>query len=83
MQWLEKAFDEYGEKLDPISGSVAHTGEGLWTIKTAKKLKISIPVIEQALQFRIQSEKNPSYTGKILSALRNQFGGHDIKAKSK
>jgi 6-phosphogluconate dehydrogenase len=77
--WLEKAFELHGEDLGDVSGSVKHTGEGAWTVKTVKEMKLKAKIIEGALQFRIQSEKNPSYTGKILSALRGQFGGHEVK----
>jgi len=76
--WLEKALEIYGDDLDDISGIVAHTGEGEWTVKTAKEMNIKTKVIEEALQFRIESQKNPTYTGKILSALRQQFGGHKV-----
>lgn len=77
--WLESAFELHGEELDDVSGTVAHTGEGEWTIKTAKELGLQARVIEDALQFRVDSENNPSYAGKVLSALREQFGGHKAK----
>ena len=77
--WLQDALEIYGDDLLEISGSVAHTGEGTWTVDAARELGIKTKVIEDALQFRIDSEKNPSYTGKILSALRNRFGGHEAK----
>ena len=48
-------------------------------MKVAKKLKVPVPIIKGAFDFRIASEKKPSYTGKVLSALRNQFGGHSTK----
>jgi 6-phosphogluconate dehydrogenase len=79
IKWLNDAFKIYGQSLDNVSGKVHHTGEGKWTIDAAKELEIPIKVIEDSLKFRIRSEKDPSYTGKILSALRNQFGGHSIK----
>ena len=79
--WLQDALEIYGDDLTEISGSVAHTGEGRWTTEAAQELGIKAKVIEDALQFRIESEKNPSYTGKILSALRNRFGGHEAKKK--
>ncbi|PIN98740.1 MAG: hypothetical protein COT90_02835 [Candidatus Diapherotrites archaeon CG10_big_fil_rev_8_21_14_0_10_31_34] len=79
IDWLKKAFELHGKNLEKVSGVVSHTGEGEWTVKTAKELKVKTQVIEDALKFRILSEKNPSYTGKILSALREQFGGHSIK----
>ncbi len=81
--WLAKAFNEYGTGLKDVTGKVGHTGEGEWMIKTAKKLKVPTPVIEEAFQFRVKSKKKPSFTGKILSALRNQFGGHSISPSQK
>lgn len=77
--WLENAYKHYGEELKSISSTVAHTGEGAWTVKTAKKLGIPVKVIEESLRFRVNSAKKPRYAGKVLSALRNQFGGHNIK----
>lgn len=76
--WLKDAFTKYGKDLDVASGSVAHTGEGQWTVQIAKELNVPVPVIKSAFDFRVESETKPSYAGKILSALRNQFGGHDI-----
>ncbi|MBI5645153.1 decarboxylating 6-phosphogluconate dehydrogenase [Candidatus Kaiserbacteria bacterium] len=77
--WLKSAFDEYGEELKPISSTVGHTGEGEWTAKTARELKVPAKIIEGSFQFRVRSKKNPSYTGKVVSALRGQFGGHSVK----
>ncbi|MFN3480599.1 MAG: phosphogluconate dehydrogenase (NAD(+)-dependent, decarboxylating) [Thermodesulfovibrionales bacterium] len=79
--WLKKAFEEYGEDLNQISGSVSYSGEGLWTIETAKELGIPVPIIEESLRIRIESQENPSYTGQILSAMRHQFGGHEVFKK--
>jgi 6-phosphogluconate dehydrogenase len=81
--WVKDIFMQYGKDLKDISGSVDHTGEGQWTIQTAKKLKVETPVIKKSVEFRVGSSKKPSYTGKILSALRNRFGGHDIHNKNK
>lgn len=81
ISWLGKAFKEEGEDLKEISGKISHSGEGLWTVETAKELGVPAPVIKDALQFRIDSQNNPSYTGQIVSALRNQFGGHEVKEK--
>lgn len=78
MEWLTKAFEEFGDDLKDVSGSVGHTGEGEWTVKTAKKFSVETPIIKNSLKFRMDSAKKPSYTGKILTALRNQFGGHSI-----
>ena len=82
IDWLGKAFQEAGEELSGISGSVAHSGEGLWTVEAAQELNIPVPVIERSLKFRVDSQENPSYTGQVVSALRNQFGGHDVGEKN-
>ena len=76
--WLEEGFKEYGDDLKKASSVVAHTGEGEWTVKTAKEFGISAPAIKDSYLFRVQSKKNPTFTGKILSTLRAVFGGHKI-----
>jgi glucose-6-phosphate 1-dehydrogenase len=76
--WLGEAYKMYGQDLKSVSGSVAYTGEGEWTVKTGKKLKVPVQVIENSFKFRVKSKKSPSYIGKVLSALRNRFGGHAI-----
>ena len=81
--WLKSAYEQSGLELKDISGSVAQSGEGMWTVDAAKELRIPVPIIRGALDFRLQSQKNPSYTGKVVSALRHQFGGHEVKEKKK
>ncbi|MBI2984188.1 MAG: decarboxylating 6-phosphogluconate dehydrogenase [Candidatus Kerfeldbacteria bacterium] len=76
MEWLRRGLVLHGPDFKGVSGTVAHTGEGEWTVKTAKALKVQTKIIEASLQFRKLSAKKPSYTAKILSALREQFGGH-------
>jgi 6-phosphogluconate dehydrogenase len=78
IDWMLKGFETYGEDLDGVSGTASHSGEGEWTIKTAKEMGIDVDVIEDSLNTRIKSEENPSYQGKIISALRNMFGGHSV-----
>ncbi len=81
VHWLKNAYIQHGTELRDISGTIAHSGEGKWTVDAAKELGVPAPIIEGAFQFRLDSEDNPSYTGQIVSALRNQFGGHDVKMK--
>lgn len=81
IDWLKNAYEQYGEDLEEISGSVSQSGEGLWTSQTAKELGVANPIIEGSVRFRQESQKNPSYTGRVISALRNQFGGHEVKKK--
>lgn len=79
--WLESAFDAYGENLKGVTGEIGHLGEGKWTIETAKELGVPVKVIKDSLDFRLKSKGNPSYTGQVVSALRNQFGGHAVRKK--
>lgn len=76
--WLKDAYEQYGEELQEISGSVAQSGEGLWTVNAAEELGVPAPVINEAVNFRKTSQNNPSYAGQVISALRNQFGGHQV-----
>jgi len=77
--WLESAFKDHGAALDGVSSTVSHTGEGEWTIKTAEEMGVEVPVIKASFQFRVDSKENPRYAGKVVSALREQFGGHSVK----
>ncbi len=76
--WLEEAYEAFGEDLEGVSGTVGHTGEGEWTVRAAEALGVDARVIRDALEVRKESEKSPSYAGQVLSALRNQFGGHAL-----
>lgn len=76
--WLLKAFQDYGTELKGISGSVEQSGEALWTVNTAQELNVPVAVIKTALDFRSNSQSAPSYTGQVLTALRNEFGGHAV-----
>ena len=79
MKWLHGAFVEFGDELDNdenCSPSPEQSGEGQWTVDIAKELNQPVQVIEDSLEFRKKSKDNPSYIGRVISALRNQFGGH-------
>ncbi|MGM0368647.1 MAG: phosphogluconate dehydrogenase (NAD(+)-dependent, decarboxylating), partial [Actinomycetota bacterium] len=74
--WLSEAYHQYGQNLKEVTGTVGHSGEVEWAINYAKEGKEYIKVIQESLNFRKNSKKKPSYMGKVLSALRKQFGGH-------
>jgi len=78
IDWLHKGFQTYGEDLKEVSGQVSHSGEGEWTVKYAKEINQPVPIIAKSLQFRKDSTGNPSYIGKVVSTLRNMFGGHTV-----
>lgn len=69
------------QDLTHIEGWVADSGEGRWTVAEAVDLDIPAPVITLALQARFISRQTESYAAKLLAAMRNQFGGHAVKAK--
>jgi 6-phosphogluconate dehydrogenase len=72
------ALDE-DMQLKDIKPWVADSGEGRWTVFESIDLDVPAPVITLALQMRFVSRDEENYTARMLSALRNQFGGHAIK----
>ena len=65
--------------LDGIAPYVPDSGEGRWTVAEAIDLNVPAPAITLALLARLASRDSDSFAAKMLSALRNQFGGHDVK----
>ena len=66
--------------LDALQGWVADSGEGRWTVADAIDLDIPAPVITLSLLMRFVSRQEDSYAAKLLAAMRQQFGGHAVKA---
>ena len=66
-------------ELDGIKGWVADSGEGRWTVFESIDLDVPAPIITLALQMRFASRQEESFSAKLLAALRNQFGGHEIR----
>ncbi len=75
MELLEDAYKK-DKKLKQYTGVIGLSGEGEWTVQTAKKLKIPIPVIEDSVRMRLKSKREKRYQGKVIQALRFGFGGH-------
>ena len=65
--------------LDSYSGHVEDSGEGRWTVAEAIALDVPAPVITLSLLERLRSRESNSFTDRLLSAMRNEFGGHAIK----
>ena len=65
--------------LEGVAPHVADSGEGRWTVFEAVDLDVAAPVITLALLQRLRSRDPDSFSDKLLAALRNQFGGHEIK----
>jgi 6-phosphogluconate dehydrogenase len=69
-------------ELENISGVVAESGEARWTLETAKDLDIPMPSIQASFDVRLASQKGEiNYATKLLAAMRNKFGGHNIDGK--
>ncbi len=66
-------------QLDGIAPYVPDSGEGRWTVAEAIDLDVSAPVITLSLLERLRSREGNSYSDRMLSALRNQFGGHKME----
>jgi 6-phosphogluconate dehydrogenase len=80
LELLHAAFEKEGSKLEKIEGYVEDSGEGRWTIAEAIAENVPAPVITAALFARFASRQEESFAAKVNAALRNQFGGHAVKA---
>ncbi len=80
MELAESAFSKSPE-LGDIKDVIGSNGEGLWTVEEALKLKVPAPVITESLFVRFRSEQQESFSGKVVAALRNEFGGHAVVKK--
>jgi 6-phosphogluconate dehydrogenase len=71
-----------GAGFDDIKGVVVDSGEGRWTAQEAIDRGVAAPVISTSLFTRFASQNQDSLQLKMLSALRNQFGGHAVTLES-
>jgi 6-phosphogluconate dehydrogenase len=69
------------KNLESIKGVMHHSGEGKWAVETALDLGIPTPVITLSLLMRYRSMHEDSFSGKVVAALRNEFGGHPVERK--
>jgi 6-phosphogluconate dehydrogenase len=68
-------------KLENLEPWVADSGEGRWTVYESIERDVPAPVLTLALQARFASRDKNSFAHRLLAALRNEFGGHAVKAK--
>lgn len=81
--WALDAFKE-DQDLKVTSSTISSTGEGEWTVKTAREMGIDVPVLEDSVKVRQNSTKDsegsPSdFRNKVVSAMRGKFGNHAVK----
>ncbi|MBI2592461.1 decarboxylating 6-phosphogluconate dehydrogenase [Candidatus Saccharibacteria bacterium] len=68
--------------LTGIDGIVSESGETRWTLETARELGIPLPAIQTSFDVRLASQKGQTnFSTKLLSAMRNKFGGHEVNPK--
>ena len=76
---LAAAALEEDPKLESLEAYVEDSGEGRWTVEESVELAVPTPVITQALQVRFRSRQDQPFGGRLLAALRQQFGGHRVR----
>ncbi len=80
MELTANAFSK-DPHLDSIRGVMHSSGEGKWTLETALDLGVPTPVIALSLMMRYRSQQADTFSGKVVAALRNEFGGHAVERK--
>ncbi len=80
MELTERALTKEPD-LASIKGIMHSSGEAKWTLETAMEKQIATPVIALSLIMRYRSLEDDSFAGKIVAALRNEFGGHALVKK--
>ena len=79
LELAEDALQKNGNGLEKIKGYVNDSGEGRWTVQQAIDTDVPAPIITLSLLERFRSRQDESYTAKVIAALRNEFGGHEVK----
>ena len=70
---------ETDPQLGALTDYVADSGEGRWTLHEAVDKAVPMPVLSAALFARFASRQEQSFNGKVLAALRKEFGGHAVR----
>jgi 6-phosphogluconate dehydrogenase len=78
LELAERAFKKDPE-LSSLKAYVEDSGEGRWTVNEAVAHAVPVPAIAAALFARFTSRQESSFAMRVLSALRNEFGGHAVK----
>jgi 6-phosphogluconate dehydrogenase len=83
LELAARAFAADGNDLSGLEGWVQDSGEGRWTLESGIDHDVPMPALSAALFARFSSRENGDYAARMLAALRNQFGGHAVKAVHK
>jgi 6-phosphogluconate dehydrogenase len=78
---LTQSALEKDKNLESIKGVMHSSGEAKWTVETALEMGVPTPVITMSLLMRYRSQMEDTFSGKVVAALRNEFGGHAVEKK--
>jgi 6-phosphogluconate dehydrogenase len=78
---LTQSALEKDKNLESIKGVMHSSGEGKWTVEAALEMGVPTPVITMSLLMRYRSQVEDTFSGKVVAALRNEFGGHAVEKK--
>ena len=81
---LELAEDAFTKdpRMEKIRGWVEDSGEGRWTVQEAIDRNVPAEILTLSLLSRFRSRQEDSFRDRVIAALRNEFGGHAVKAKA-
>lgn len=80
MELLEQSFSK-DSQLETIVGKMNASGEAQWLVEEAMNLKVPVPVTTLSLMMRNRSLQEDTFSGKVVAALRKEFGGHEVEGK--
>ncbi|MCU0356362.1 MAG: decarboxylating 6-phosphogluconate dehydrogenase [Cyclobacteriaceae bacterium] len=80
MELTQRALEK-DKNLESIKGIAHSSGEGKWTVETALDMGVPAPVITMSLLMRYRTQMEDTFSGKMVAALRNEFGGHAVEKK--
>ncbi len=78
---LTQSALEKDKNLESIKSVMHSSGEGKWTVEAALEMGVPTPVITMSLLMRYRSQVEDTFSGKVVAALRNEFGGHAVEKK--
>jgi 6-phosphogluconate dehydrogenase len=76
---LQLAFEKEGNHLPHIAPFLEDSGTGRWTVQYAMENSIPLPAITDSVYARFASRDSDHFSARVIAALRNQFGGHQVK----
>lgn len=82
--WLLELAEQVLKKdprLEKIAAEIGGGETGAWSVQTALETKVPFPMLAQAISARFESKLSESFAKKFVAALRNEFGGHEVKQK--